>query len=110
MSKIKLKTLGLPKTTGTLKQKVSSASSTDYENIGTTISEIYWQESDGRVAGEMLGIETTVWIPYNACDDIPARGNLLYVDNIRYEILDIKRQIYSQFEDHYELFISDKNS
>ena len=106
--KIKLKTLGLPSTTGIIKEPQGQNSSADWELMGTTISEVYWQERDGRVAGEMLGLETTIWIPYRCLESID-RNNILTIDSNRYEILDIKREIYSEFEDHWEVFIKNKN-
>lgn len=107
--KIKLKSLGLPSTTGLVYQPLSSSSGTDWENYPSNIDELYWQETDGRVAGEMLGVERWVWIPYRSIPVEPARNDYLVIDDIRYEVLEIKKEIYSEFEDHYHMFIKDTN-
>jgi len=107
--KIRLKALRLPFTSGTYYEPTDrNDSGTGWKTVGETHSEIYWQESDGRIAGEMLGIERWIWIPYRVITTTPQRDGYYVIDSVTYKILDIKKEIYSEFENHYNMFISQK--
>lgn len=65
--KIRLKTMGLPRTIGYLQQATDPThSGTTYKTPSNLISELYYQESTGVIGGEKLGTQNNVWIPYNA--------------------------------------------
>lgn len=110
MLKILLKTLGLPYTSGVLYKPASSYSGASYETSGTDIPEVYRDEKDGVIAGEMLGIDRRFLIPYRVMDTTSIdRNNIIVIDGRRYEVMDIKYQQYSYLEDHYQLIMDEKN-
>jgi hypothetical protein len=114
--KIKIKSLGLPRTTGTLKRVG------DRDDYGTTnteevaINEIYTRDRSGDLrimeAGSGVGFLVTFLIPFNAFET-PVSINMsdvIEVDSVTYRVMDIQHKIQSQFEDHYFLNMSKVNT
>ena len=65
--KIRLKSLGIPRSSGYLLQASDfSQSGTTYQAPSNFINEMYFQESTGVIGGERLGTLVNVWIPYRS--------------------------------------------
>jgi hypothetical protein len=107
--KIKLSSLGLPKTTGTLQKSTNSAYSSSPYATAIVVSEIYWQQKTGTIGGVRIGTEDNVWIPFAAVTgsvDISYNDRLtISVDGVNkiYQVQDLQKKLFSDFEDHYEL-------
>jgi hypothetical protein len=114
--RIKIKSLGLPRTTGTLRRVESR------DDYGTTyteeipINEIYVRDRTGDLrimeAGNGVGFLVTFLIPYNAFEASVElnMADEIVVDGDTYRVMDIQHKIQGQFEDHYFLNTSRVNT
>jgi hypothetical protein len=123
--KMKLKSMGLPATTGELRQAVDrTKSATAYKAAGDgiTIPELYIQDSTGVIAGVRLGTQHTVWIPARHLGAVTRiyRDDKLDIGGQEYEVSDILEYFYraaddsilksnSEFESHFVLTVTNPN-
>lgn len=109
--KIKIKSLKIEAIQGTLIKPVLKTSSiTNYEDIGSLILAIYYYETTGKLEGsEIYGIKYNAFIPFSATVREIEKNDRLLFDNQIFIVLDLKKQIRSYFEDHYELILDKKN-
>jgi len=108
MAKIRLLTLGIPKSTGELLQAVDSSSSSGYVAAGSglDITELYLQQVKEGVlqteAGEQSLIMLKVYIPKRHVSTVTlTREDKLVIDSDTYVILGIMNKFNSPIEDHY---------
>lgn len=114
MPKIKLKTLKLPATKGTLKIPTSSSSSTGYSAITKAISEIYIQDQTGELIDVdfILAQEFRIWTPHVAIenDTVPEKSHKIIINTVEYNIMEIANRNLSYLEDHWDIRVKEPNT